>query len=366
VASARGFGQNNKMKILFIDGTLGYSPASLSDRPTGGISTSLTIIPRYLAAKGHEVYVKSLHDVGECVEGVHFLAMETHAPVTDVVVLNRNSPSNELVSQIIANGSTLVWWLHDIVDHRGLLDASFKKIDNIVSLSRYCTDTYSDFFEIKKEKFTIIPNAVDTSVWYPGEYGDRDPNLFVFASAPVKGFEPLAYVAYNLQRNFPKLDFRIYSSQKLHGLVDSSVVQSWLTLMKSAGANVLDPIPQKELADVFRKAWCLLSPNSYPEICSNLILQAKACGLPVVASPTGSNAELIKHRESGMLTKWLPHDKFMWWADFARQTMEVATDKELHRHISETAAKNPPTWESIGAMWEKYLNAKSAKLVSVC
>ncbi len=354
------------MKILFIDGTLGFSPTRIGEKATGGIATSLTIIPRYLASKGHEVYVKSLHDVGEVVDGVHFLAKKTHAPATDVVVLNRNMPDNDLVASVKANGSTIVWWLHDLPDPRYMPDASFKQIDNIVSLSQYCTDTYSDFYGIPKEKFTIIPNAVDPSVWYPGNYGDRDPNLFVFASAPIKGFEPLGFVMGNLQRRLPNLDFRIYSSQKLHGLMDSSVVQSWLTLMQSAGARVCDPIPQKDLADVFRKAWCLLSPNSYPEICSNLILQAQACGLPVVASPTGSNAELIRHRESGMLTRWLPHDKFMWWVDFARQTMDVATDRELHKHISKTASKISPTWETIGAQWEKYLNAKSPKLVSVC
>ena len=45
------------MKILFIDGTSGFSPTRLDSRPTGGILTSLTLIPRYLASKGFDVTV---------------------------------------------------------------------------------------------------------------------------------------------------------------------------------------------------------------------------------------------------------------------------------------------------------------------
>lgn len=353
------------MKILFVDGTKGYSPTRLGNKPTGGIATSLTIIPRFLASKGHEVWVKSLHDKDEVVAGVNFLSRLAPAPPADIVVLNRNMPTAGTMAQIKANGSVVIWWLHDIVDYRYLADGSFKAIDNIVALSRYCADTYSDFYDIPGEKFTIIPNGVDSAVFHAGPYVDRDPNLFVFASAPVKGFKALGFVIHNLKRILPSLDFRIYSSQRLHDLQDGPTVDEWKAAMTALGAKVFLPIPQKDLADVLRRAWCLLMPNEYPEICSNLLLQAQACGCPVITSPIGSAPEWITHGETGILTKWLPHDKFMWWADFAKQVMRLVADKDLRGRISERSIKIPLTWEQVGGMWEEYLGAKIEKLDSI-
>ena len=353
------------MRVLFVDGTKGYAPRRLDDKPTGGIATSLTIIPRFLATKGHEVSVKSLHDKDEVVAGVRFLARGTPATPADVIVLNRNMLSAGVMAQVKAHNAVPVWWLHDIVDFRYLNDSTFKGIENIVSLSQYCTDTYSGFYGIAKDRFTIIPNGVDPAVWYPGSYGDRDPNLFVFASAPVKGVKPLGFVMHNLRRRLPNLDFRVYSSQGLHDLEDDPAVKAWLGFMAANGARVSPPVPQKELAEVFRKAWCLLVPNDYPEICSNLVLQAQACGLPVVATPAGSIPEYIEHRETGMLTKWLPHDRFSWWADFTKNTMELVVDKSLHERVSKTAMKIPLTWEQVGGMWEAYLGSKVTKLVDI-
>lgn len=343
------------MRILFVDGTKDYSPGRLGDQPTGGIATSLTLIPRYLASKGHDVWVKSVHDKDEKVAGVNFLSRLAPAPTVDFVVLNRNLVTENVVSQVLAQGATPIWWLHDMVDFRYLQDGAFKKIEHIVSLSQYCMDTYSEFYSIQQNKFKIIPNGIDPEVWFPGDYADRDPNLFVFASAPIKGYAPLQFVMHNLRRALPKLDFRIYSSQGLHGLMDSSEFGAWLKGMAANGATVSPPTPQKDLADVFRKAWCLLMPNDYPEMNSNLLLQAWACGLPVVTSPVGSNAEYIEHGITGMLTQRVPHDRFAWWADYARQVMALVTSKEVHKQISAKTPSLPLTWEQVGGMWEEYL-----------
>ena len=357
------------MRILFADGTKGYSPDRLKAQPTGGIATSLTIIPRYLAAKGHEVYVKSLYDSDGVVEGVNFLKKSASSPPVDVVVLNRNMLRRDSVAAINARGARVIWWLHDIVDHRYLQDDSFKGIQHIVSLSDYCTRTYSDFYDLPRDRFTVIPNGVDRSVWYPGDYTNRDPRLFVYASAPVKGYAPLAFTMHNLARKVKGLDFRIYSSQGLHDLEDRPITKAWLHDMAGMGANVSNPIPQRDLADVFRKAWVLLMPNDYPEICSNLILQAQACGLPVVTSPIGSASEFIEHGKTGLLTTYFPHDKYMWWVDFTRQVMSLVEDKSLHRKVSEESVDRPVTWDEVCGKWEEYVESvvgKADRLIGLC
>src|SRR5258707_1171015 len=78
------------------------------------------------------------------------------------------------------------------------------------------------FYDISKEKFTVIPNGVDSKIYYPGDYSQRNPHLFISASALIKGYTAYPMVFDNLKRHDPDIDLRIYSSQKLHGIDNSS------------------------------------------------------------------------------------------------------------------------------------------------
>lgn len=343
------------MKILFVDGTKGFSPTRLSEKPTGGILTSLTLIPRYLAKCGHDVYVYSVHDKDETVEGVNYVKNPL-VLVPDVVVFNRNSIDRPSVLHFkkLNPAVRIVWWLHDIVQMTYLNDDGAYLADSIVALSEYCRNTYADFYGIASHRFSIIPNGVDRDVFYTNEE-PRDSSLFIHCSAPVKGTYPLPVTTYNLRRHDPRVEVRSYASQRLHDMDDNDSIKREMEMLKQAGVRFMDPIPQKELADTFRKAWALLMPNHYPEICSNILLQARACGLPIVASNIGSVSEFIEHRETGMLTHSFPHDMFLWHKDFAEQVVTLQKDHALHAHISKQSPIGIPSWDAIGARWNKLL-----------
>ncbi len=331
------------MQILFVDGTAGFTPHKLAEKPCGGIVTSLTIIPQYLARKGYDVTVASEFASEEKINEVKYVKeIRDIDKRADVVIFNRNIFNHAFLDMFPT--AKKVWWLHDIVDYRYMEDDSYLRMDRIVSLSDYCTASYSDFFRIPKERFVKIPNGVDKSVFYPGKPEERDRNLFVTASATVKGLYPLWFTFHNLKRNNPKAELRIYSSQKLHGLEDGQAAKYQLKQLEGEGAKILDPIPQKELADVFRKAQVVLFPSHYPEICSNLVLQAQACGAAVVSTGIGSAREFIS---DGLVTSTTPADMFWWWKEFAHLTL-VASKSEFLRPLRAEILD----WEEIGNKWE--------------
>lgn len=344
-------------KILFVDQTAGHDPARLYDKPTGGTLTSLTKIPEYLAKQGHEVYVCSKYEPKngqETINGVTYILKCGEIPKWDITVFNRNALPMNFVQYCKQQGSKVIWWLHDIVDTRYLPDNAFILVDKIVALSNYCVETYSDFYEIPKDKFTVIPNGIDSEVYYPGDYSSRNPHLFISASAPIKGYTAFPVTFDNLKRHDPDLDFRFYSSQKLHGLDNSNSQDEFLKLMAAHGAHVYAPVGQKVLAHLMRKAWALLMPNTYPEICSNLLLQARACGLPVVASHIGANGEFLE--KGGLLTsKWVPHDIHSWTIEYARLTCELQQNADLHKKLSLEAPLNVKTWGQIGHDWDELI-----------
>lgn len=340
------------MKLLFVDFTKGFSPRRLASKPTGGIITSMTLIPQFLAGQGHDVKVISNHATEETINGVKYAWAYDRSEKFDAVVFNRNSFDHATLDAF--GDAVKIWWLHDIVDPSYCRDSSFGRMDKIVALSTYNRDSYSDFYGLPLEKFTIIPNGVDKSIFFPA-HAAKDRNLFVYASAPIKGMYPLEYTFWNLSRLNPLHEMRVYSSQKLHDLEDSPAMSAQLQALSKAGVRVLDPIPQHELAEVLRRAWCFLMPNHYPESMSNLAEQAKACGTPIVASPIGSLSEQVQHGVNGLLTKAQPHDMFLWWKQFAEACAELYLDRELHYRLSSNAPNGVLSWDDVGSKWASFI-----------
>ena len=340
------------LKVLFIDATKGFYPGRIKEKPTGGILTSLTLVPKYLAKCGVDVSILSEHEVDEVVDGVKFIKRPISENIWDVVVFNRNMFDRATVN--FFKNSRKVWWLHDIVDHSYVQDESFRSMDVIVALSSYCRDSFSDFYGIDKNKFAIIPNGVDKEIFYPQE-GGRDKNLYLCASAPIKGYYPLDLTIRNLKRYSEDFEIRLFSGSKLHGIDLTDGMLRQLNQMREAGVTISEPVPQAQLADLMRKAWAFLMPGHYPEICSNLVLQAQACGLPVIGAPIGSLPEFVTHGENGLLTKTLPHDMFWWYKDFTEQCTRLYLDEKLHNFLSRNGPGGVMSWDEIGKMWHEML-----------
>lgn len=344
------------MKILFTDLTPNHNPTTRKSKATGGILNSLTLIPEYLAKQGHEVYVSSTYNKSEVVNGVHYTAEGEQVPKWDVVVFNRNVLPKDFVLYSKEIGAKVVWWLHDIAQLHYLKDDAFLYVDKIIALSKYCRDTYSDFYGLAKELFEVIPNGVDKALFHPG--GERNPNLIITAGALTKGYLPIPTVWQNLQRMSSDIDFRIYSSQKLHGMENTPQQQAYLNAMDAAGAHVYAPVSQEVLAALLRQAHCFLMPNSYPEICSNLLLQAQASGCPVVTTDIGSAPEFVENRKTGLMTtKYKPHDAYSWIVEYTNLVLEVYGNKALHSTITENSPKGVLDWDHVGEKWNAALTA---------
>lgn len=139
------------------------------------------------------------------------------------------------------------------------------------------------FFK-RKNVFTI-GNATDPSIFFKPEEkittGNRTRLIYTSWSKNVnKGFSYLRFLDSHL-------DFTKYQMV----FIGNSPVSFKNIEMCSA-------LPSEMLADKLRGSDIFVSPTK-DDACSNAILEALACGLPVVALHSGGNPELVK--EGGML-----------------------------------------------------------------
>jgi len=152
----------------------------------------------------------------------------------------------------------------------------------------------NDYPFIKKP--TIIGNGFNLNN-YIFQDSVKGPLAWVGRVAPEKGLEDAVYVANQLGEKLKVWGFiedEIYASK-----IEKSFPQGAIDWMGFLSTDVL----QKELG----KCRVLLNTPKWNEAYGNVIVEALACGVPVVAYKRGGPSEIIQHGQTGYLAD--PDDK---------------------------------------------------------
>lgn len=144
---------------------------------------------------------------------------------------------------------------------------------------------------IPAERIRVVPNFVDPD---PGE-GERGSQgeycLFVGTLSEHKGLGTLLEAWAGL-RDIPL---------KIVGSPPSPVDGTGAGREHVSGVELLGRRPHAEVLRLMRDARLLVFPSRWYEVAPMAILEAFACGLPVVASRVGSLTELVEDGRQGLL-----------------------------------------------------------------
>lgn len=135
----------------------------------------------------------------------------------------------------------------------------------------------------------IIPNAVDSSIFYPRKLiGELPKKTRLIATSwsknANKGFELLTFLDDNL-------DFTRYSMKFIGN-----------TPVSFKNIQIIQPQPSAGVAEQLRLSDIYISTARF-EACSNALLEAIACDLPVVFLNSGGNSEIVKNGGESFCTK---------------------------------------------------------------
>lgn len=194
----------------------------------------------------------------------------------------------------------------------------------------------------------IVPNVVDTALFSPGgsapgERAKESPHVVM-----TRNLEPIYDVATGL-RAFAKLR-ESKPAARLSVAGDGPERAALETLAREFGvANSVvfrGSLSRDEIAALYRSATLMLN-SSVADNTPNALIEAMACGIPIVSTDAGGIRFLVRDRETALLCPTRDVDAL------ARAMLEVLDDLSLAAGLAANGreAVRGCTWDAVFPLW---------------
>jgi glycosyltransferase involved in cell wall biosynthesis len=183
------------------------------------------------------------------------------------------------------NGVAYPGWAGERTDElNARLRAVLEQADHVVYQSEFCKAAADQFLGAPRGDWEVLHNAVDTSEFTP-------------ASEPPAGGRVLLLAGDQTQPYRLGTALRtIVLLPEVRLLVTGALIEDGLALAEQLGVGdrvlFTGRYAQRDAPSVYRRAHVLLHPK-VNDPCPNVVLEALACGLPVVHSASGGTPELV-------------------------------------------------------------------------
>ena len=186
--------------------------------------------------------------------------------------------------------------------HRRDLDRLFRRASRILAVSRFIAEQLREA-DCPEEKLVVHYIGVDTDRFSPGQPSARAPAriLAVGRLVPKKGVVHLLRAMPRVRAVVPGAELLIVGDGPLRRELEGQ------SRDLGAGARFLGVRTPDEVLDLIRTStvFCapfVVAPSGDAEGLGLTQLEAQACGLPVVTSPSGGSVEALVHGETGLIS----------------------------------------------------------------
>jgi glycosyltransferase involved in cell wall biosynthesis len=234
--------------------------------------------------------------------------------------------------------------------------------DAVFSSSACSADWCAEGYGIDRKSIDIVHLGVDRKLFTPTDVPKevRPTVAFVGKMVRNKGVETLVDAALSVVRSIPELQIWLIGPE--HEGLRSSLMERATSaghpeLIRSFGYR-----PAEELPDLLSRAHLFAAPSLYEGGPGFTVLEAMACGLPVVASDGSGLAEVVRHGDTGLLVP--PMDT----PGFAGAIEQLLLDANLREKMSDRAistvaseADSDKCVARVEALYEKVVGERRAQ-----
>lgn len=202
----------------------------------------------------------------------------------------------------------------------------------IITVSEFSKNEISNYYNISKEKFTVIYNGVDTNQFTNTEAKNVSKRKYILAVSSRnfhKNFQGLIDAFKNIQHIQQDVDLFIvgYSSLKSFNNIKLDVED----LEVQSRIRFLGRVDDQELISLYQNASLFIFPSFY-EGFGIPPLEAQACGCPVIASDQASMPEIL----SDSVLYFNPYSK----KNLEEKILYFYSNAELKQQLTESGLKN--------------------------
>jgi len=184
---------------------------------------------------------------------------------------------------------------------RCLVDNSFKSVTNSNATLKACLEA-----GFKEEKFEVIPFGVDTDHFKPFKFRRKSEDSFQILAVGYlierKGFEYLIRGMKDVLIHHKNVKLKIVGSgpleAKLYSLINDLDLDGIVEILRNVSDN--DLLKLYNNSDLFVLP-SIVDSQGNTEGLGVVLLEAMACGVPVIGTDVGGISDIIKNNKNGLL-----------------------------------------------------------------
>jgi L-malate glycosyltransferase len=231
--------------------------------------------------------------------------------------------ANSVRAGLVVTAATLglkkqvVWHIHDLLPRHpfnsliravGLLSRRTR----MIAVAQASADRFTGSFRPLKKRVTVIPNGVDLETFRPDPIAREAirRELHLGADQPVigiigrltqsKGQLELLHAFKRVVSEIPDATLLVAGAPAFNQEYEYAELLT-RTASESDTSNRVLMLGARDDVAVIMQGLDLLIVNSSSEACCLVVLEAMACGVPVLATRTGGTPEILEHGRNGWL-----------------------------------------------------------------
>jgi len=178
---------------------------------------------------------------------------------------------------------------------------TYQIADRILSVSSYVKKNLISDYQIPSFKFLLIPNGVNSDTFHPvsHDFQDKKTILYVGRLYKGKGLEYLIDAVERLVPDHPSVCLWVAGQgvyiKKIKAFIQDRLIRQHIIFLGWKDSDALNQL--------YNKATVYVMP-SIVEGFGMTLLEAMACGCPVIATDSGGAVDIIRHNDNGLLVSY--------------------------------------------------------------